>query len=78
MQKHHSKLPQTTTSTRGQTLYANIPATKSDFNLHTVTRKIILEQKMQRLTEVWRSLDAPREVTGDRQPGLNSKICQQH
>ena len=34
------------------------------FNLHTVTRKIILERQMQRLTEVWRSLDAPREVTG--------------
>ena len=32
--KHIILLPQTTT--RGQTLYANIPATKSDFNLYTV------------------------------------------
>ena len=29
-------LPQTTT--RGRTLYENIPATKSDFNLYTTTR----------------------------------------
>ena len=30
----------------------------------TVMRKIILERQMRRLTEVWRSLGAPREITG--------------
>ena len=61
MQKYHSIAANYYKMTNSLCKY---PATKSDFNLHNVTRKIIRERQMRRLTEVWRSRDAPREVTG--------------